>query len=166
MTGTLWDFPTVCRVLDAHTSVLVDPSYWGPGAPPDHVEGVTAALVRRHQRMVRDYFSTSAVDDEPHAEDVRVRDRERPEFGQWEVRADWWPTTQEVELVGGHRDGDVILIPKPLDLAQLRLPQPPVTSPYLDQTAPATMAFTVQTFVLGGWNNETRRWRYTLEVSR
>lgn len=165
---SVWDYSTMCRVLDAHTDALVDPSRWGPDAPADMTEGLTHALVRRHQRAIREWFATSAVDDEPHAEDCRIHSREDPARMVWQLRADWRPTTQAVELVGGYRDGEVIALANPLDHDKFRLPEPPSrpcdTQDYDARVYPER--FTAQTYVRSGWNNTERRWRYSLEASR
>lgn len=164
---TLWDFSTVCRVLDAYAEAAVDPAHL---LTEEGRRGIAEALVRRFQRMVGEWFATSAVDDMPRAEDCRVHSRKDAARSVWVFRVDWWPTVQAVELVGGHRDGDVIALAKPLDLHQLRLPERPshaygrLTQDYDAGVYPER--FTVQTYVLSGWNNAERRWRYSLEATR
>lgn len=80
------------------------------------------------------------------------------------VEARWRPTTKEVELCGGPRDGEVMAFKyagHPMSLIEVVAP----VNPFAERdTSPAPLVETHRiSYLLTGWNEATRRWVYRLK---
>lgn len=71
------------------------------------------------------------------------------------IEARWWPSTTEVSLLGGPRDGDLLVVEKRCLIEGLRMY---VASASMFEQAP------ILRYVVTGWDDVNRRW--VMEVDR
>lgn len=99
---------------------------------------------------------------EVHPDDVRISIGERESRTFRRATRGWWePQTEELELLGGYRDGETFHFPGVRRGDPFRTPV--VVAPtYAAFDAPLTptATFTVDVWVPHGWNEEARRWVY------
>ena len=119
------------------------------------------ALADECGRQMRHDAHTFAVEIEPC--DVRIREvkSDRPER-VWMVQfVAWWePETREVELSGGHVDGERITFERaPHDV--LRVPRfEPISLAIIDRKTPFPEPEPHPTYSLAGWHETERHWIY------
>lgn len=166
---TTWDVDTIQRVRRLGARMTADPIVLAthPGDVPEY-------LRRKAARHIVETARALAV--EVHPDDVAAvvleKGEHEPEYAPVRFAMHWRPGWRdagvEVELRGGYRDGDTMMVRHDqLDhgIVLPTAPLPPMAA-YFDERAPYMPLPMPVRYQLAGWREDERRWVMAREEQR